>query len=372
MGEIKSLFQKDCEYRYIPGMDTEVQYTNKIRNISMDFMDRVILSGEITKSDYYYMRALAFFRIADEKMIYEFIRFFRSYYGTNECKNLPQLATNLNDIGENEISGVLRRMHRLAYKYVIVAIRVQNTNSDEDYSKTIFCANAVTFSLVRTYFGDTPFFGQGNIRYEHFYSVTPIQKMMETMHACRVGILGFMRHGGNANLVREREITFGSQKEKYTPTMMAEIKRGEHEYRIIIEPIHFSVDERLFTKSEHLKNIEELINTMGRLISHYSYLKLKFSDNPVKKHVRFLIAAENLEGMKKIVQIMNKDCKKYSDKVFFTTDTVLLSTDSLEESVLMAKEVKSPVTGEMHLGLIRAGRDTLISTENEWILTGME
>lgn len=376
MGDIKSLFQRDCEYRYIPGMDAEIKYTNKIRNVNMDFMDRIMVTGDITKTDFFYLRAVAFFRIADEKMVTEFIRYFRNYYGTNECSNLLQPSIVSKDANSltyeaefrRESAETLRRLHRLAKKYLMFAQTVINVNSGDEYAKTIFCANATTISMVRSFFGEAPFFGSENTAYEHFYCITPLQRMMETMHACRVGVLGFMKYKKRVTLIREKEIIFGSQKERYTPTMMAEIKCGEYDYKVIIEPIHFGIDERILTKSEHYKNVQSLIDTMGRLINHYNYMERKFQENPIKERIRFLIAAENLDGMKNIVKMMNQNCGKYSDKVFFTTDSVILATESLEDSVLMAKEVKSSISGEMHLGLIKAGRDTLIATQNEWII----
>ena len=62
--------------------------------------------------------------------------------------------------------------------------------------------------------------------------------------------------------------------------------------------------------------------------------------------VRFLLAVENLEGMNKIVRLMNDEREKFSEKVFFTTDKAILKSGKLENSILMAKSVKSRITNE--------------------------
>ena len=79
MGEAKNVFQKACECRYIPGMDAEVNYVNKLRNVSTDFIDRVLMTDEVSKTDFFYLRAVAIYRIATAEMVAEYIRYFRWY-----------------------------------------------------------------------------------------------------------------------------------------------------------------------------------------------------------------------------------------------------------------------------------------------------
>ena len=375
MGEVKTLFQKNCECRYVPGMEATANYAEKIRNVTNDFLDRVLMGGEVVKTDFFYLRAVSFCRIATAEMVAEYLRYFRNYYGTVECSNLlqPKVATNAENMLVREedylksIDEIRSRLNRLAKKYLLYAFNVVEKNPEEGYSGLIFCANYTTYSLVRTFFGETPCFGEATFGYERFYCITPIQKMMESMHACRVGILGFVNHKQNVQLVRENDIIFGSHKEHYRPAMVAEVRGMEYDYKIIIEPIHFAFDDQILTKTEHLQNIESMIATMGRLISHYNYMEKTFLERPVKERVRFLIAAENLDGIKKIVQLMNPQKEKFSGKVFFTTDLVLRDMDKLEDCVLMAKEVPSKVSGELHLGLVKPTRESILFTKNEWL-----
>lgn len=380
MGEVKLLFQQNCECRYVPGMDAEANYAEKIRNVSNDFLDRVLMGGEVFKTDFFYLRAVAFYRIATAEMVAEYMQYFRSYYGAVETSNLlqPKLITRMEDPLMREedylknIGEIRSRLNKLAKKYLLYVYKVGSEERTDGYNGTVFCANYTTFSLVRTFFGETPCFGDASVGYEQFYCMTPVQKMMEGMHACRVGILGFMQHKQKVRLLREKEITFGSHKEHYRPTMLAEVECRDYTYKVFVEPIHFAVDDRILTVAEHQKNIEALISTMGRLVNHYNYMERTFVERPIKERVRFLIAAENLEGMKRIVQLMNPYREKYNGKVFFTTDYVLKNMESLEDCVLMAKEMPSKVTGELHLGLVKPTRDSLIATQNEWIFKKLE
>lgn len=380
MGEVKTLFQKNCECRYVPGMDAEVYYSEKIRNVSTDFLDRVLVGGEVFKTDFFYLRAVTFFRIATAEMVAEYMRYFRSYYGTVECSNLlqPRVATKAEnpllreEDYQKSITEIRSRLNKLAKKYLIYVYKVESENSGDGYNGTVFCATYTTFCLVRSFFGETPCFGEGTLRYDGFYCVTPVQKMMESMHACRVGVLGFTNHKRSVRLFREISLVFGAQKEHFRATMVAEVQGREYDYKVVIEPIHFAVDERILTKAEHLKNIETLIDTMERMINHYNYMERMFLERPVKERMRFLIAAENLDGMKRIVQMMNSRREKFGGKVFFTTDVVLRDMDELADCVLMAKEVPSKVSGEMHLGLVKPTRESLIATKNEWILSTLD
>ena len=84
--------------------------------------------------------------------------------------------------------------------------------------------------------------------------------------------------------------------------------------------------------------------------------------------MRFLLAVENLEGMNKIVRLMNAEREKFSEKVFFTTDKAILKKGRLQDSILMAKNVKSKGAEEIHLGLVKPTRETLLASNNEWLL----
>ena len=43
MGDTRLLFEEYCEYRYTPGMVAELNHADKLRNVSNDFMDRVLM-----------------------------------------------------------------------------------------------------------------------------------------------------------------------------------------------------------------------------------------------------------------------------------------------------------------------------------------
>lgn len=167
-------------------------------------------------------------------------------------------------------------------------------------------------------------------------------------------------------MIREDDIQFGAAKEHFETTMTAEVQTREKLYKVIIEPIHFLGDERIVTRSEHLKKIEALIEVMKRIIYHYNHMRQVHSD--YNEEVRFLIAAENLEGMSRAVQMMNKYKEYFSGKVYFTTDRVLLETGSLANAVVAAREVPNREDDSTHLGLVKLSRDKLIDSGNKWLL----
>ena len=376
MGEVKSLFQKDSECMYVPGMDAELKYDNKARDMmTAHFMDGIMVTGDIFKTDYFYLRAVLFLRIANAEMVAEYLRYFRNYYGNEECMNLllPKNAYYGDDLlsakenWNHFVTDTRKKLLRLARRYLIYAVHVTTGDEEREFKDVVFCANATTFSLVRTIFGETPCFGYGNLVYEKFYCMTPIQKMMETMHACRVGVLAFTNHKNKVLLRRENEIIYGSKKEKFASIMRADIQCNGYLYKILIEPVHFTVDERLLTKMEHKKNIERFIASIGRMISHFDYIESNFKDKPLTEKVRFILVVENVEGMRQLIRMMDPYREKYSGKVFFTTDTFLLGTNCLKDAIFMAKEMPE----EERLGLIRPTDPTIKVTQNEWIYEDM-
>ena len=88
MGDTKYLLEEDCEYKYIPEMEKDLNHADKLRNISKDFIDRVLLSGEVSHTDYFLLRAISFFRFATAEMVAEYIRHFKNYYGTSTISKL--------------------------------------------------------------------------------------------------------------------------------------------------------------------------------------------------------------------------------------------------------------------------------------------
>lgn len=47
MAEVKSLFEKDYEYRYVPGMISELKFEEKVRSVSPDFLDQLLTASGI-------------------------------------------------------------------------------------------------------------------------------------------------------------------------------------------------------------------------------------------------------------------------------------------------------------------------------------
>ena len=374
MGDTRLLFEEYCEYRYIPGMEAELIHADKLRNVSNDFMDRVLMSGDVSYTDYFYLRAVAFYRFATAEMIAEYLVYFKNYYGAEEySKLLLPNAFSADVLGteehlDKEVDIIRYRLNRLARKYFLYSYTVSNEREGKTEYSLIYCINYQSYKVLRSVFGDTPCFSDEEIGYEKFYCITPIQRMMEGLHACRVAVLGFRNHGKRSVLTRDKEMIFGAFKNKLYPTMTAEVTCGETHYRIIVESIHFAVDERIVTASEHISNIENLVKKYRRLVHHYNYMEGKRGEDDELWRVRFLIAVENLDGMNKIVRLMNDEREKFSEKVFFTTDKAILKSGKLENSILMAKSVKSRITNEVHLGLVKPTRESLLASNNEWVL----
>jgi len=380
MVAVKSLFERDCEYRYVPGMISELKFEEKVRSVSPDFLDRLLTASGIAETDYFYLLGVYFYLMATPQMVTDFIRYYRNYYGKSECERLlmGKVSSKEDDplVGEEELRAdeaiVKNRLIKLARKHLLFAFNITNENSSEDaggFKGTVFCMNYNGFRIIKPKFGVWPVFERFPIKYEQYYCVTPVQKMMETLHACRVGVMGFKNHKPGVRIVREEEMIFGARKEHFTPTMIVEVASPSCLYHVIVEPAHFCVDERYTPKSKHLQNIENLIETMNRLINHYEYMKRTYQKTD---EIRFLLASENLKGMDTMVRLMNKYERNFSERVFFTTDAALESSGCLIEGVLMAKEVKAKDADTTHLGLVRPKKDPLMMQGNAWIFESRE
>ena len=374
MGDTKLPFEEGCEYSYHPNMTIELNFAEKQRNVSPDFVDRMLLSEDVSYTDYFLLRAVVFFRFATAEMVAEYILYFRNFYGSDVNKLLmPNVQNNEIDVFlqeekfDRKEDMIRYRLNRLARKYLLLSYSVMEKHDGENRLRVVYCCTYMTYSIVRSFFGDHAYFSDKILGYERFYSVMPLYRMMEEMHASRIAVLAFSRHRKKVLLLREKEMVYGSTKSRIHPVMTAKVEYPDKSYKILIEPVHYSFDERIVTKPEHEEQILAHIEEYYQLINHYRYMKKKF-DGQNTERIRFLIATENLEGMKKIVRIMNNHMEKFNEKVFFTTDYAVKNAGSLKESVLMAKVVKSRVSDEMHLGLVRPTEESLLASNNDWVI----
>lgn len=374
MGDIRLLFEEECEYSYHPGMTLDLNFAEKQRNVSPDFVDRMLLSEDVSYTDYFLLRAVVFYRLATAEMIAEYILYFRNYYGSDVNKLLmPNIQNNETDMflqedkfDRNE-DMIRYRLNRLARKYLLLSYSVMEERDGVNNLKVIYCCTYMTYNIVRSFFGDHAYFSDNVIGYERFYSVMPLYRMMEEMHACRVAVMAFSKYKKRVTLLREKEITYGSMKARMHPVMTAKTDYVDRSYKIIVEPIHYSFDERIVTKAEHEEKILSRIEEYYQLASHYRYMRKKY-DGQNCEYIRFLVVTESLESMKKIVRNMNNHMLSFDEKVFFTTDYAVKNSESLKESVLMAKVVKSRVSDEMHLGLVRPTDESLLDSNNGWMI----
>lgn len=369
----KEIFQGNCEYRFVPGMEA-VWVEPERRKISAAYLDQMF-QGEVLESDLFLLRAVVFYGIATAEMIVDFLIYYRNFYGVEECSDLlqPHIAKRNSAVMgwrteyEDAVKNVRRRLKKLADKSYLVAKSIDDGKSKSMPFSMLFLTTANTVTMARAYFWKISMFSTGLLQYDNFFSLMPPQRLMEHMHACRICVLGFSNHGSRAVMHHNREIVFGSRKDRYTPTMFTEIKSKECEYHIITEPMHFAVDRRIHTETEHLRNLECMIDIMGNIVSHYRYVKNKLNFTPVKR-VRFLLAVENVEGMRRLVRMMEKDMGRLGNSVFFTTDAFIKEKGNLHQSVFMVKKDIDAETGKEYLSLVRPGAKTLIETHNEWVL----
>ena len=377
MGDTKFLLEEECEFKYIPEMEMELNYADKLRNISHDFVDRVLVSGEVSYTDYFLLRAVAFYRFATAEMVAEYFLHFKNYYGNSEVSKLliPNVSPDTGDINLNgwgdfdkDEDMIRYRLNRLAKKYLLLSYSITYPYEGRNKLKVVYCINYTTYSIVRSFFGPYVNFSSAEIGYERYYSITPLYRMMEHLHACRVAVLAFRRHKRKVTLLGDKEIIFGHDKKRMRPVMTAKVENGNKIYKIIVEPIHFSFDDRLITEEEQRQNIIAHLKNFKALINHYNYMERVHEKLEKTECIRFLLAVENFECMKKIVKIMNESMYKYNEKVFFTTDHALKNSETLFEAVLVAKKTKSKVTDKEHLGLIRPSIEYLLASDNEWVL----
>lgn len=130
-------------------------------------------------------------------MVTDFIRYYRNYYGRAECEQLlmGKVSSKEDDplVGKAELRAdeviVKNRLNKLARKHLFFAFNVTADgaeNKGEGFRGTVFCMNYNGFRIIKPKFGIWPVFERFPIKYEQYYCVTPIQKMMETLYACRV------------------------------------------------------------------------------------------------------------------------------------------------------------------------------------------
>ena len=374
MVDERELFQKNCEYQFIQGLDAVLERPERDR-VNPAYLDQIFLTGDLTPMDMFLLRAVTFYGVATAEMIVEFLGYHRKFYGMQECSELLQPRVSLNnasgiDFGaelQETLKTVRRRLKRMGDKSLLVTKKIVDQNNSSKKWNLIFCTTANTVSAVKAVFGKTAVFSTGMLTYDMFYQLMPIQDVIEYMHACRVCVLGFMNHGDRAILNCRKELVYGANKDKYTPAVLTEIKTDDREFHILTEAIHFTVDHRYHTETEHLRNIEFMIECMAKIVAHYNYVRhvLKFAS---KKEIRFLIAVENYASMTRIVNMLGEHADKLRDLLFFTCDTFLAEKKNLRESVFMFRRLPDKLTGKDASVLIRPGEKTLMDTYNEWIL----
>lgn len=69
----KDVLKKNCEYRYIQGMNAEAKFLESFRGINPDFLDRILQVDGITTTDFFLLRGVMFFRIATPEMLVDYL-----------------------------------------------------------------------------------------------------------------------------------------------------------------------------------------------------------------------------------------------------------------------------------------------------------
>ena len=133
--ENKSLFSTDSIYTFHQGVDVQLKYSDTIRNVSPDFLERILTVGGVTKTDLFLLRAVLFYRIATAEMVAEFLQFFRHYYGAKECEHLlvgGMGSDGVDPLSEfagsrNDISIICTRLCNMSKKHLLFSYKTENS-----------------------------------------------------------------------------------------------------------------------------------------------------------------------------------------------------------------------------------------------------
>lgn len=133
----KNLFKADSSYKFEPGLDAKLKYSETIRNVSPDFLERILTVGGITKTDLFLLRAVLFYRIATADMVVEFLQYFRHFYGAKECEKLlvgnvaskagdPLLSE---DDAKKDIGTIFNRLLNMSKKHLLFCYKLENSTN---------------------------------------------------------------------------------------------------------------------------------------------------------------------------------------------------------------------------------------------------
>lgn len=133
----KNLFKADSSYKFEPGLDAKLKYSETIRNVSPDFLERILTVGGITKTDLFLLRVVLFYRIATADMVVEFLQYFRHFYGAKECEKLlvgnvaskagdPLLSE---DDAKKDIGTIFNRLLNMSKKHLLFCYKLENSTN---------------------------------------------------------------------------------------------------------------------------------------------------------------------------------------------------------------------------------------------------
>lgn len=353
--EKSRLLQRDCDLRYTPGMEREKVF--RTNYVGPDYMDKISTMDTATKSDYFLLRGVLFFRQATARMVADYLIYFRNRYGQEECKNLPMLPVySHSDEGlEGYWLKIRKRLLKLTKCNLLYCDKYKRNGGNEKSEIYVFTANYYTFSFVNSVFGKDE-------SYNGPYYNAPMHISLRNMHACEVAVEGFMRHTPPVAMGRENTIRYGSKAGIYTPVMHVKMSTGEGTMHVMVEAMHFNMDTSVVTETEYLEDLKKRIMILHDVVRHFDYIQRVFEK---KESVRFLIVCENLFKMQQAVKLMDKYRDDFSEKVFFTNATALKACDgNLAKSSIMAKKRESK-EGVLYLGLVEPD-----VKNNRWLLPG--
>lgn len=310
------------QFRYDKEMNLQ-KVTDKIQH--PDVIERLVYQDNIALSDMYLLRAVMFFRVCTARMVAEWIVYFRTKYGEEECKRLAMPTPDYNILAQKDgiipdkfVVDVEDRLKKLARKNVLLHEKYMNSSKRERYELNFFLANSYTFRLTMIRFDE-----DADIHYIGNYSLLPAHRMLGYMHAGSVTIRAFM-HCRDAEISRERGVIYGSQKELYVPDMMVERVIDQRTWCTMIEAIHLSHDEKEITKKELGDRVREKIRKMKDLLRHDTYMYKKYGE-AANKRFRIIICTDDLNALAVVLKVaaMEQCAEIFSERVFAVSDAAL-------------------------------------------------
>lgn len=316
---MKVINNKPTPFQYHPNIDFKSSWYNK--QLTVDEITTNYYKSYFTLSDLFIVKAIAEIEVGTKAMIQEVL--------VNQKNHFPDKAI------PNEYDALAGRLKVLAQTSLIKRFQF---NTVDEREASVYCVTAHGYNYIKRICNFTK-------AYDQYYCVTPVDEMVKSLAAINIMLQfkkypSFIKHTSNMNYY---EKSIGRNK------LYAEVKTkvDDKVYYVLIDTLYYKHNPARISEEEIKRAMDHRIEVIK------SYYTQKGS-----KGVPIIIfACEDMGGLKKAVQYVLSNLKNYLTRIYFTTDSVVYSNQSIENSLvsLSLQDGKATLTSEIKhdfLGLV--------------------